>query len=116
MRENHFGLVNTDEDAKADLEATPGSITQVSMIYAQANKLHILAIKKPDGKLIQPSLVAITDHTYPMARPLIMVLKGRPFGDIQTFVRFILGDRGQELVHKYNYLTLKELGITPPVF
>jgi len=116
MRENHFALVNSDDEAKEDLEATPGSFTQVSLTYAQANHLHILAIKNSDGKLIQPSLATITDRTYPMSRPLIMVLKGRPFGDILTFVRFILSDRGQDLVHKYNYLTLKELGITPPVF
>ena len=56
----------------------------------------------------------MADHSYPMARPLILVLKGRPLNETATFVKFMTGDDGQALVHKYNYLTLKELGITPP--
>jgi phosphate transport system substrate-binding protein len=116
MRENRFAMNASDDEARTDLESTPGSITPVSMLYASANKLHSLAVKDDDGTLVQPSAAAIANHTYPMARPMIMVVKGRPLGIIETFVKFMVSDRGQDLVHKYNYLTLKELGVPPPSF
>ncbi|HWB60944.1 MAG TPA: substrate-binding domain-containing protein [Chthoniobacteraceae bacterium] len=103
----------TDDEAKAYLESTPGSIVQVSLLFASDNHLHALAIKADDGKLAQPTIAGVADHSYPVARPLIMVVKGRPLNNVETFVKFMLGDQGQQFVHKYSYLTLKELGITP---
>jgi phosphate transport system substrate-binding protein len=114
--DNRFPQTKTDDEAKAYLESTAGSITQVAMLYAVANHLHALAIKNDDGKVIQPSAATVADHSYPVARPLIMVVKGRPLGDTVTFLKFMVGDEGQKLVHKYNYLTLKELGIEAPSF
>lgn len=104
----------SEDESKAYLESSPDSVTEVSLVYAEANHLHSLAIKSDDGKLIQPTAAAVADHSYPVARPLILVLKGRPLNETATFVKFMTGDGGQALVHKYNYLTLKELGITPP--
>ena len=111
---NHSPETKTDDEARAFLESTPNAITQVSFVYAGANHLHVLAFKNDDGKLIEPSAATVADHSYPVARPLILVVKGRPLNDTATFVKFMLGDGGQNLVHKYNFLTLKELGITPP--
>ena len=116
IRDSRFAQVKNDDEAREAVESTAGSITPVSMLYAGSNHLHALAIKNDDGKLIQPSAATVADHSYPMARPLIIVTKSRPLGDTWTFVEFMIGDRGQQLVHKYNYFTLKELGITPPSY
>jgi hypothetical protein len=48
-----------------------------------------------------------------MARPMMLVVKGRSYGPLKDFLQFMVSERGQQLVHKYNYLTLKELGLTP---
>lgn len=116
IQDNDFPQTKSDDDAKSYLESSSGSVTPVSMLYAATNKLHVLAIKNDDGKLIQPTIAAIADHSYPLARPLIMVVKGRPLGFAWAFVQFMTGDSGQAFVHKYNYLTIKELGIAPPSY
>ena len=114
--DSHLAQTKTDDESAADLASTAGSVAQVSLVYAQAKKLHILAIKDDDGKLIEATGANVAAHSYPAARPLIIVTKGRPLGDTSTFVQFMMSPRGQELVRKYDYLTLKELGITPPSF
>jgi len=115
-RPNRFSVANTDEEAKADLESTPGSITEVSMLFAQGKKLHTLAIAGDDGKLIPPEVASIAAHIYPMSRPLILVVRDRPLDNVKTLAGFMLSDRGQELLHKYYYVTLKDLGVTPQTF
>ncbi len=114
--DSHFAQTKTDEESAADLASTPGSVSQVSLVYALAKHLNILAIKGDDGKTVQPTAAAVADHSYPVARPLIIVTKNRPLGDTSAFVQFMVGARGQDLVKKYDYLTLKDLGITPPEF
>ncbi|MGB8355658.1 MAG: substrate-binding domain-containing protein [Chthoniobacteraceae bacterium] len=116
VRPNRFSIANTDDEAKTDLESTPGSITEVSMPFAQSKKLHTLAIVGTDGNLIQPTTASINAHTYPMSRPLILVVRNRPLDNVRILAEFMLSDRGQDLLHKYNYITLKDLGATPQTF
>ena len=115
-RPNRFATANNDDEAKTDLESTPGSITEVSMLFAESKKMHILAIMGDDGKLIQPAVASITAHIYPMSRPLILVVRDRPLDNVKILAEFMLSDRGQELLHKHYYLTLKDLGVTPQTF
>lgn len=112
-RPNRFALMNSNEQATACIETTPGSITQVSMPLADGKSLFALKIMGNDGRVIEPTVAAVAAHGYPMSKPLLLVVNGRPLGKIRTLLEFMLGDAGQELVHKHNYLTLKELGIKP---
>jgi phosphate transport system substrate-binding protein len=116
MRESHFSIVKSDDDARMNLESTPGALALASLLFAENHHLNILAIKGDNGKQIEPIAANIANHTYPMVRPLLMVVKGRPLGYIETFAKFMVGDRGQDLLSKYNYLTLKEIGLNPPTF
>jgi phosphate transport system substrate-binding protein len=116
MRPNRFASLSSDEESKLCLDATAGSIAEVSMTYALDNKLHCLAIKSGDGTIIESSPASVANHTYPMSRPLLLVVKGRPLSNTKILVDFMLGDRGQALVHKYNFLTLKDMGIAPQTF
>jgi len=115
-RPNRFAVVSTDDEAKSSLELTPGSITQVSMTYAESKNLHQLALKDTDGNLIQPNVATVAAHKYPMSRPLYLVVRNRPLGAVKAVVEFMLSDRGQALVHNHGYITLKELGVTPQTF
>jgi len=116
IRPNRFATVTSDEEAKGNMEATPGSVTTVSMLFAIAKNLHRVSIKNADGTITDPSPASVASHTYPMSRPLLLVVKGRPLGEIKTMVDFMLSDRGQEFVRKHNYLTLKDLGVAPQTF
>jgi len=116
INQTHFVETKNDDEAKEYLDSTKGSITPISMIYAENNHLHALGIKDQEGKIIDPTAATVADQSYRMARPLLMVTKGRPLQDVGIFVEYMVGDAGQQLVHKYNYLTLKEIGIKPPSY
>lgn len=112
-RPNRFAVVNSNEEAKACIETTPGSIAQISMPWADGKSLFVLAIKGDDGKVIEPTMPAVASHEYPMSKPLLLMINGPPMGNIKTLLKFMLGPAGQELLHQHSYFTLKELGLKP---
>jgi len=116
IRPNRFGIASTDDDAKMLLDSTPGSIVCFTMTYAIQKNLHYIAIKADDGTIIDCSPASVANHSYPMSRPLLLVVKGRPLGKIRALMDFMLSDQGQVFVHKHNYLTLKDLGIARQSF
>lgn len=115
MRPNRFALTNSDEESKACIETTPASFSIVTMRFAIDHKMHALAIKEVD-RIADATTASVAAHIYPMSRPLFLVVQNRPLGNIKTLVDFVLSDRGQELVHKRNYLTLKDLNMVPQSF
>ena len=44
-----------------------------------------------------------------MSRPLSLLTNGTPSGDVKAFVDYMLSDKGQALMTKSGYLTLKDL-------
>lgn len=62
-RPNRFATAATDDEAKTDIETTPGSIVQVSMTFAEKKKLHELTVTGDDGKLIAPVAASIATST-----------------------------------------------------
>lgn len=113
IRPNRFAVVNSNEEARACIAATPGSITQVSMPLADGKTLFTLKIKGANGGVIEPTVAAVAAHAYPMSKPLLLAITGRPVGKAGVLLEFMLGTGGQALVQKHNYLTLRELGIKP---
>ena len=108
--------METNEDMKACIDATPGSIGQVSMGFADEKSLYKLTITGDDGTAIPPTTTTVAAHKYPMSRPLFLVVNGRPLGNVKTVMAFMFSKSGQELMHKYHYLTLKELGVNLQIF
>jgi phosphate transport system substrate-binding protein len=111
IRANRFALVNSNEEAKACLETTPGSIAQLALPLADGKTAFPLAITDDAGKTVEPKIETVVSHAYPITRPLLIVINGKPVGPIKDLVEFMIGPRGQALVKKYSYLTLQDLGV-----
>lgn len=45
-----------------------------------------------------------------MARPLYLITDGEPEGSAKKFIDYILSPKGQKLMTKHGYLTLKQIG------
>jgi phosphate transport system substrate-binding protein len=105
-----YAIVGGNEETRAKLLSTPGSVGPLSSAFVTGYPR--LATVAVEG--VQPSPEHIKDGTYPMARPLFLVTDGPPTGDAQRFVDYVLSAEGQELVAKHGYLTLADLGETPP--
>ena len=79
----------------------PGAIGYVGLGYISP------AVKalKIEGGL--PSLEAVTDGEYKLARPLFVYTNGKPKGLAREFIDFILSPQGQRIVKKLGFVPVK---------
>lgn len=100
-----FAIVGGNEETRTKLLSTPGSVAPLSSAFADGHpQLAVLAV---DG--VAPTAATIADRSYPMARPLYLVTDGPPSGAAKTFVDYVLGPVGQQLLTKHGYLALAQL-------
>jgi phosphate transport system substrate-binding protein len=100
----NFPEVGANEEARNKVASTPGAISQLSSAWADGRRVFALGIRRDDGKTALPTLAAVRDGSYPLARPLLVVTDGPPSGEVKILIDFLLSPRGQALVEKHGYL------------
>jgi phosphate transport system substrate-binding protein len=105
-----FPEVGGNEETRNKVGATRGALSQLSSSWADGKKVFALGIKLDDGAVVEPTNANIASKKYPLSRPLNLITNGDATGSAKVFIDFMLGERGQELVQKHGYLSLKELG------
>lgn len=98
--------VGANEEAFNKVASTLGAISQLSSSWADGKRVFALGIKGEDGKIVQPTLAAVRDGSYPLSRPLQVVTAGAPRGESKVLIDFLLSSRGQALVEKHGYLAV----------
>jgi phosphate transport system substrate-binding protein len=104
-----FPEVGGNEETRNKVSSTRGALSQLSSSWADGKKVFALAIKLDDGTVLAPTRENIASRKYPLSRPLFLLTNGEPAGAVQTFVDFMLGKDGQELVKKHGYLRISDL-------
>lgn len=104
-RWGNFAIVGGNEEGRAKVLSTPGAVTPLSTAFIAGYPG--LAAVAVDG--VVPAPARIADQTYPMSRPLLLVTNGPPMGTAKTFVDYVTGADGQELVRRNGYLSLADL-------
>ncbi|MGV4891437.1 phosphate ABC transporter substrate-binding protein [Streptomyces viridosporus] len=102
----NFAIVGGNLETRNKLESTPGAVAPLSTSFVEGRDG--LAAVTLDG--IEPSPENIASGKYPMARPLYLITDGKPEGSAKKFVDYLLSSKGQKLMTKHGYLTLKEIG------
>ncbi|MGH9266687.1 MAG: substrate-binding domain-containing protein, partial [Acidimicrobiales bacterium] len=104
---DNFAIVGGNEESRAKVLSTPGSVTPLSLSFiAGQPRLAAMAV---DG--VAPAEAALRDGSYPLARPLFLVTRGAPAGPAARFIDYVLSDAGQELVRRHGFLGRRELGL-----
>jgi phosphate transport system substrate-binding protein len=106
-----FPEVGGNEETRNKVASTRGAMSQLSSSWADGKTVFALSIKDESGAVIDPTVENIATHKYPLSRPLALITNGDPSGDAKTFVDFLLGERGQELMKKHGYLALAQLKV-----
>jgi len=85
----------TDQDMADVLERTPGALgpTTLALLVSERRRIKLLAI---DG--VMPSLAALQDGRYPLAKQLYLVVPATPSPTVQAFVDYIFSPRGQAIL------------------
>jgi phosphate transport system substrate-binding protein len=74
----------------------PAAITAVSLSMVDNAKIKTLTV---DG--IAPTPDNVKAGRYPLAKPLALVTRGQPKGQLQRFIEFATGQRGQNILAKH---------------
>lgn len=109
--EANFAETGEDEETRYKVATTKGSLSLMSASWADREHVFALALELEDGSTVRPTISAIAKHKYPMSRSLYVLSNGDPKGQAKVFVRFLLSERGQEVVRKNGYLALSDLVI-----
>jgi phosphate transport system substrate-binding protein len=58
----------------------------------------------PGEAFVSPTVAAVHDKTYPLARSLHVYTLGEPEGAVKTYLAWILSDAGQKVVEDSGYV------------
>ena len=90
-----------------NVAADKGAIGYVGLGYLN-DKIKTVKIKV-DAKspAVAPSLETVLNNTYPLARPLFEYTQGEPSGASKTWLDWVSGPGGQEIVKKLGFVPAK---------
>ncbi|MGH3850576.1 MAG: phosphate ABC transporter substrate-binding protein [Pseudonocardiaceae bacterium] len=102
---DNYAVVGGNEETRAKLLSTPGSVGPLSSSFiAAVSQLAAVSVDE-----IEASPANVADGKYPMARPLFLITDGPPAGDAKGFIDYVVGPEGQKLLNKHGYLSLADL-------
>jgi phosphate transport system substrate-binding protein len=89
---------------------TPGAIGYSGMGYA-ISEVKMLRVARTAGEpAFAPTVENTLNHTYPVARPLLMYTLGEPTGEVKKYLDWVHSDAGQEIVRTSGYVPLPKTG------
>ena len=95
--------------SKEVVELVGGTLTAIGysgMGYATPAVKTLKVTSKPGSPAVAPTVAAVHDKTYPLARSLHLYTLGEPQGAVKQYVDWILSDAGQKVVEGAGYVSL----------
>jgi phosphate transport system substrate-binding protein len=93
--------------SKEVVELVGGTLTAIGysgMGYATPAVKMLKVAPKPGAPAVAPTVAAVHDGTYPMARALHLYTLGEPQGAVKQYIDWILSDAGQKVVEDSGYV------------
>ncbi|MEK6629763.1 MAG: phosphate ABC transporter substrate-binding protein [Acidobacteriota bacterium] len=89
---------------------TPGAIGYSGMGYAISEVKMLRVARKAGEPAFAPTVENTLNHTYPVARPLLMYTLGEPAGEVKKYLDWVHSDAGQDIVRTSGYVPLPKAG------
>jgi phosphate transport system substrate-binding protein len=105
--------VGSSEDARDDLEFTPGAIVPIGAAFVDGTRCHSLGILLPGGPAF-PTAQDVASGKYPAVRPIIAVVVGRPRLSIRKVTEYLTGKDGQAMIRESGAFGLEAVPKPPP--
>jgi len=107
LGDGDFRLGTRDMHGSKDVvdlvENTPCAIGYSGLAYAN-DHIKMACISKADGdQCVIPSVATASDHTYPIARSLLMYTNGQPQGAVASYLGWIKSPAGQCIIMDKGY-------------
>jgi phosphate transport system substrate-binding protein len=89
---------------------TPTAIGYSGMGYATTAVKMLKVAPKPGAAAVAPTVAAVHDKTYPLARSLHLYTLGAPEGAVKAYIKWILSPAGQKVVADAGYVPVAAAG------
>ncbi len=100
-------LLPSSEGIIAEVRQNPNAIGYDGLGYITPEVKTLAVAAKPSGGFVKPSIDTVNNGKYPIARPLFMYTRGEPTGAIKTYLDWILGPDGQQIVGQLGFVPLQ---------
>jgi phosphate transport system substrate-binding protein len=114
---HYFKLKNTDIKAQVvigdneqgikTVAGNPDSIGYVSIGTAEFSETNNVPIKLLPVSDVPASTETVRNGTFPISRPLVLVMKNKPQGVVKTFVEFACSKDAQRIVEQQYFVPLQ---------
>lgn len=91
---------------------TPTAIGYGGMAYATAAVRMVKVARKAGAPAVAPTIAAVRDRSYPLARSLHVYTLGEPRGPVKAYVDWILSPAGQKVVEDAGFVPVAASGAT----
>ncbi len=106
MRKKDYGpetqKMAGNEQIAAEVANNPNGIGYVGLAYAKTPGVKVIIINDA-----LPTVEAIRDRSYPLARPLFYYTGKKPEGLVEQFINFTLSEKGQQIVANVQFIPVK---------
>lgn len=106
MRKKDYGpetqKMAGNEQIAAEVANNPNGIGYVGLAYAKTPGVKVIMINDA-----LPTVEAIRDRSYPLARPLFYYTGKKPEGLVEQFINFTLSEKGQQIVANVQFIPVK---------
>lgn len=106
MRKKDYGpetqKMAGNEQIAAEVANNPNGIGYVGLAYAKTPGVKVIMINNS-----LPTIEAIRDRSYPLARPLFYYTGKKPEGLVEQFINFTLSEKGQQIVANVQFIPIK---------
>ncbi len=100
-------LMPSSEGISAEVRQNPNAIGYDGLGYVTAD-LKTLAIAAEDGgPYVLPTIAAVRNKTYPIARDLYMYTRGQPAGDVQAYMDWLFSAEAQAIVAELGFVPVR---------
>lgn len=99
-------LMPSSEGIGNEVRQNPNAIGYDGLGYVTPEEKTIRVGAKAGAPFVAPTADAVTDGTYPIARPLFMITRGQPSGAAADYLAWIMGPQGQAIVRKLGFVPL----------
>ena len=85
----------TDQDSANDIERLPGALgtSSLALLLSEHRPLTPLSINR-----VKPSIETLADGSYPYMKPMYLITKGTPTGQVARFINFVFSPEGQTIL------------------
>lgn len=102
--------VEHSEDIVRRIAEDPDAVAYLGMGWIGPGVKAVRLAPEEGEPPMAPALATVRDGSYPVYRPLLLYTRGEPAGELRRLVRFVLSERGQEVVELHGFIAADVTG------